>query len=360
MSLPVSMGPMSLPVQKPKRRSAVVVGWMLCAFAGGIAAGPALTDQTYLLVEGGAAFLETNVPWVLGKSKSKPAIPAPGPRAALPPQAAMPKPSAKSAPAAAPAAPQAEKTLPAEKPAVAARTPSAAEPAAPERAEPEVAEASAARHGRTRAAAKTQPVAAVASKREPEPAPAPAPKRGKYNDPFDAGGAVAKETAAPKREPKPVAAEHVAPAKSEPAPRAAKSADGLDNLMADVMTDNKGKGKKRENKDIDAMLKDVQKSQPAPAPKREAQAELPPLTSADISKAMAKVKTRGNSCAQQFGGKGVAELKLTVGKNGKVSDVVVGGKIADTPLATCIEKAARAAAFPPNAGLKFDYRIEVH
>jgi hypothetical protein len=33
--------------------------------------------------------------------------------------------------------------------------------------------------------------------------------------------------------------------------------------------------------------------------------------------------------------------------------------VADTPLAACIAKAARAATFPPNAGLRFDYKIDV-
>ena len=31
---------------------------------------------------------------------------------------------------------------------------------------------------------------------------------------------------------------------------------------------------------------------------------------------------------------------------------------ADTPLAACVEKAIRAATFPPSSGLRFDYRID--
>jgi hypothetical protein len=74
---------------------------------------------------------------------------------------------------------------------------------------------------------------------------------------------------------------------------------------------------------------------------------------------MASVKTRGNDCAQRLGAKGVAELKLAVGKDGKVTDARVGGKLANTPLGACIEKAARASSFPPSSGLRFDYRIDV-
>jgi hypothetical protein len=129
-----------------------------------------------------------------------------------------------------------------------------------------------------------------------------------------------------------------------PAPKSAgpKSHDSLDK-----------------NKDIDAMLKDVQKSNPPPPPKREAQPSLPPLSPADIAKVMASVKTRGNDCAQRLGAKGVAELKLAVGKDGKVTEARVGGKLANTPLGACIEKAARASSFPPSSGLRFDYRIDV-
>lgn len=127
------------------------------------------------------------------------------------------------------------------------------------------------------------------------------------------------------------------------------------------MTDTKGKSSsKKTSKDIDAMLKDVQKSEPAPAAKPRAQAELPPLSPADISKAMAGVKARSGECARRLGQRGVAELNLNVGKSGRVTDVTVGGKVAGTPLAACIEKAARAATFPPNAGLRFDYKVDAH
>jgi len=82
------------------------------------------------------------------------------------------------------------------------------------------------------------------------------------------------------------------------------------------------------------------------------------LSPADISRVMAGVKTRSNDCARRLGQQGNAELKITVGKDGRVSDVNLGGNVAGTPLGACIEKATRAATFPASSGLRFDYRID--
>jgi hypothetical protein len=324
---------MALPVQRPKRRWGIIVGWALCAFAGGVAAGPLLGEYADIAVNGTAGFLGKHVPWMLGKYRPAPVYVPPPPvqrvrRPAPPPVpvAAQPVAAPPPTPTAAPA-PQPVKVVSRERPVV---TELAASP------EPPV------RRGHPKAAAKA-PAVAVA---------APTKKATKSRDPFEDGGGAA---GAPKAEPKAAPA-----AKTEPAPKpAARSSDALDNLMADVMTETKGKGKKSPSKAIDAMLKDVQKSEPAPAPKKAAAAELPPLSAADISRVMGKVKTRANGCGQQFGDKGTAELKVTVGKDGRVSNVAVGGKVAGTKTGTCVEKAVRAAVFPPNSGLKFDYRIDV-
>jgi len=141
--------------------------------------------------------------------------------------------------------------------------------------------------------------------------------------------------------------------------KGSKSGDPLDSLMNDVVSDPKGGKGKKDTKEMDALLKDVQKSDPAPAAKKEQPASAPPLSPADISVAMAQVKVKGNSCAQRFGRSGTAELKITVSRDGKVTDVLVGGKLAGTPVAGCIEQAAKSASFRPNAGLKFDYRMDV-
>jgi hypothetical protein len=181
------------------------------------------------------------------------------------------------------------------------------------------------------------------------------------DDPFasEAESASAPKVAAPSSKSKPAPSESAAAAKRtpEPKPAAAKSNDSLDSLMADGVSDSKGK--KRDSKDLDALLKDVQKSKPEPPPKHEDPPPASPLSPSDISRVMAGVKTRGNTCAQRLGQKGIAELKITVGKTGAVTDVQVGGKVANTPLAECIDKATRAAKFPASSGLKFDYRIDV-
>jgi TonB family protein len=75
---------------------------------------------------------------------------------------------------------------------------------------------------------------------------------------------------------------------------------------------------------------------------------------------MAEVKAKANACAQRLGQSGTAELKISVGKEGGVTDVRVGGKVANTPLGACVDKVVRAATFRPNAGLRFDYRIDAH
>lgn len=167
-----------------------------------------------------------------------------------------------------------------------------------------------------------------------------AKKAGKAKDPFDGAGDSAGK------------------GKADDSKSASKSGDPLDSLMNDVVTDSK-KGKK-DSKEMDAILKDVQKADPTTTAKKDQPASAPPLSPADISAAMAQVKVKGNSCAQRFGRSGTAELKITVSREGKVTDVAVAGKLAGTPVAGCIEQAVKTAAFRPNAGLKFDYRMDVH
>jgi hypothetical protein len=334
--LPVAIGPMTLPVQKRKLRW----GWLLvCAlfgFAGGIAAGPTLNDQVFTLVEHASSLVGQQTQRFMRWFRPAPPVVAPVPeqRAAV-----TPVPRAAVAPA---------------PPAVAVQPLAPPAKAIAEPAKIVVAEPPAARSPHAKGGTKTPAVAAASTG---------AKKVAKRHDPFETGadGASEPPAATPSRKAKPMVDESAATAKSGPAPRpaATKSSDPLDNLITDAVTETRPKGKKRETKDIDAMLKDVQKSDPAPAPKREEPAALPPLSPAEIAKAMAGVKTRGNACAQRFGQQGVAELKLTVGKNGKVTDVRVGGKLGNTPIAECISKAARAASFRPNAGLSFDYRIDV-
>jgi hypothetical protein len=332
---------MTLPVQKPRRRLGWLVVLGLFGFGAGLLAGPPVHDQTYAFFDHVGPKLAARMPRLFGwlgpppspEMKLAPAAPAsgtvptPAPTAApptvMPTVTPVPSPAPQPAVAAGPRRPSAHAEAP-------ARAPQPARPAHEKSP------------AKTAAAAKAGPVAE-----------APAPKSAVAHDPFDTGSEGSGSARKAKAPAEPAAPVH------EPKPAVARSSDSLDNLMADVMTDGKGKPKKHD-KAIDAMLKDVQKSGPAPAAKREDAPALEPLTSSEIAKAMSGVKTRSSACAQRLGQSGIAELKIAVGKDGKVHEVSVGGKVAGSPLGACIEKAVRATTFRPNAGLRFDYRIEAH
>lgn len=361
-TLPVSMGPINLPPPPRKRQWGWLVVCGLFAFAGGVVAGPSLKDQAFALVEGTISATRKHAPKFLrrwlpdapaGESAQAPARRVVAP--SLPP--AIGAKAASGEAGGVPPMPEARPAQPVEQ--IEPEAPgSPPEPAPAAESEPRqavaVAEAPSGRRSHAKGAART----ASAGKANP-----PARKHGKYQDPFETEGdeAGANTGASTTRQAKNTAGSASASVKSEPAARSAapNSSDPLDSLIADAVTETKPKGKKRNSKGIDDMLKDVQKGNPAPSSKHAAAAELPPLSRSDISKAMAGVKSKGNDCAHRLKSKGIAELKITVGKNGKVTDVRVGGKVGNTPLAACIEKAARAATFPPNAGLRFDYRIDV-
>jgi hypothetical protein len=185
------------------------------------------------------------------------------------------------------------------------------------------------------------------------PAKPTEPQHGAISDPFESGegaGAPAKT--------------RMAKAAAEPAAvknQAAKSQGSLDNLMADEPSAGGNPHERRSaSREIDTMLKDVQKSDPQVTPKRAEPASAPPsLTAADIARVMGGVKSSAAECGRRFGQGGVADLKLTVGKDGTISGVAVRGKLADSPIGRCIVQAARDAVFPHNSGLTFDYRIDV-
>jgi hypothetical protein len=147
------------------------------------------------------------------------------------------------------------------------------------------------------------------------------------------------------------------PKPDKPAPAAkAKGSDSLDSLMKDGVADKKKTGK--DNKGIDSMLMEVQKPD-KPQPKKEAEKDLPSLSQSDIATTMGAVKLKAHDCAVSFKSKGFAELKITVAKDGKVTAVGIGGKLAGTPVAECVDKVTRAAKFPESKGLTFDYRLDV-
>jgi hypothetical protein len=354
------MGPLTVPDLPRKRRWGWLLVWTLLVFAGGVAAGPILTEQAFLLVERASSMLGMAPPQFV--QKFKPAGPSIEP---------LPAPVVEQAPAAAarvepaptpaePVAPQAVKPAESEPPVVAQLPAGRGENAAAARTQPAETAAPAARSAHTKGEARGASHRAAPSAKAPN-AETPAPAAVGFKDPFAEGAPSPPKAAASGRKSSPSFDESARPAKSEPAakPAASSSHDSLDNLMADVVTDSKGKDKPRENKSLDALLKDVQKGKPEAPPKQEAAAPLPQLSQADISRVMAGVRTRGKDCAHQLGQKGIAELTLVVGKEGRVTQVSVGGNVANTPLAACIEKAVRAASFPRSAGLRFDYRLDV-
>jgi hypothetical protein len=357
------MGPLTVPDVSRKRRWGWLTLWTLLVFAGGVAAGPTLTNQALSLVERGYAMLGMSVPQFVGKSK--PAAPSLAP--AAPSIAPLPEPAPgvqgraeEPAAAAEPVAARAAKPAEPERPAAAVAPPPAARTetaAAPGRAEAAAAKTPAAHPAHAKNEARTS-----AAKAAPTVATAAGPAASTYHDPFTEGDERANgpKSAVPARKSRPSFEEPAPKEKSEPAtrPTASGSQDSLDNLMADVVTDKK-KEKRHEGKSLDALLNDVQKSKPEPAPKREEPAPLPPLSQADISRVMAGVKMRGQECGRQLGQKGIAELKLVVSKDGRITGASVGGKLANTPVGACIEKAVRAASFPPSAGLRFEYRIDI-
>ena len=349
------MGPLTLPEASRKRRWGLLALWTLLVFAGGVAAGPTLIAQALVLVERAYSMLGMSPP-KFGE-KIEPVTLAPTHVPAAPSIVPLPSPPTGAE----------EAATGQERAAVPATEPVASPPAARAEAATAPGRASAtvmpvARGAHTKSEAKTPSAKAAPTRTTASPETA-APAPGGFHDPFAEGAGSASEpkAAAPSRKSRPSSDEPAPTAKSEPtpSPAASGSRDSLDSLMADVVTDKKGKDKQRGSKGLDALLKDVQKGEAEPAPKHEAPPPPASLSQAEISRVMAGVKTRGKDCARQLGQNGIAELKLAVGKDGRVTDVSVGGKLANTPLAACIEKAARAASFPPSAGLRFDYRIDV-
>ena len=345
---PTTVTAMAQSAQKPKGRR--IVAWSLWVFAGGLAAGPLLADYADQGLDAAMGWLATSAPSFLQPYLPKP-LQAPTPpdhRSSVVDTVATSVPAERATTAKSAAQPRPTPGLAAQQPGTRAPTIVAiANPGAPERPANQTQPRPA--HGTRRKVAATEPEAPT----RVAAAKSAGHKPGEPTDPFDGDAHGAAES---------VAREPVAKAPAAPAPvKPEKSGDALDDLMAGGTSESAGKPKGRRNtsKEIDAMLADVQKSEPAPQPKRTESAPLPPLTAADIAKAMTGVKTDANACGRRFGQVGIADLKLTVGKDGRIADVALHGKLADLPIAECVIKAARGAAFPRNAGLKFDYRINI-
>jgi hypothetical protein len=143
-------------------------------------------------------------------------------------------------------------------------------------------------------------------------------------------------------------------------PAAPKPPPGsLDDLMATAVGSSPPKPSKSElDKRLAGMDEKRDQADPPPRHKEEA----PPvhaLTRSEIQAAMKAVQPKVGECARQFEASGSAELKVTVAEDGSVKAVNIGGVFAGTPTGGCVERAVKAAVFPPSSGLRFDYPLAV-
>jgi hypothetical protein len=83
------------------------------------------------------------------------------------------------------------------------------------------------------------------------------------------------------------------------------------------------------------------------------------LTGDDIKRGMNAVAARVQACFA--GTQGLAQVRLTVAPSGQVQKVTVSGAFAGTPVGACVERAVRAATFPPWDGgaqsVGYDYLL---
>ena len=320
------------PALKPNRKGRGVVALTLWVFAGGLFVGPQVADYTDRAVEDSIAWLATSAPGFV-----RPYLPKPLEAPAAAPVRVVPSAVAPAGAAEPTAPPQRRPEIIAQPAATAPVVDPRPSGVAAERPSKDVRpHAAHGKHGKV--------ALAVALDEAPTPVAekAPAPKYGGSLDPFDSAPDGAGAPPAVKSPP-------------------LKSHSALNDLMGDgPSTGGTAHEKRSTSREIDAMLKDVQKSDPAPAPKRvEPAAAAPSLTAADIGRVMGGVKSNAAACGKRFGESGVADLKLTVGKDGTMANVAIRGKLADTPVGRCVVQAARNAEFPRNSGLTFDYRIDV-
>jgi len=144
------------------------------------------------------------------------------------------------------------------------------------------------------------------------------------------------------KEPKAGAPSSAAPSSTAPAPAAPAAAP-------------KKSGKKDE---LDDLLNGAAPDKPAPkhsAPKEEPAAggdsNLPEqLGKNDIVAGMSKVKAKVADCYVQYKVPGMANVGVTIAKNGHVSSASVSGSFAGTPTGSCVEKAVKSATFAPVKG----------
>lgn len=84
------------------------------------------------------------------------------------------------------------------------------------------------------------------------------------------------------------------------------------------------------------------------------------LTSKDIKTAMEPVKDAASTCYDSYGVMGKAKLTYTVAADGSIVAYEQQGDFVDTPTGTCIDRAARAVAFPKTKKKTFTFSFSVN
>lgn len=143
-------------------------------------------------------------------------------------------------------------------------------------------------------------------------------------------------------------------AKTPKEPKAGATPGSVAPPVAAPPPSSKSPGKKKDA--LDDLLDAASPDKPAAAPKHSAPkedtgggggADLPEsLGKSDIVNGMGKVKGTVANCYAQFKVPGLANVSVTIGKNGHVSSANVSGSFAGTPTGSCVERAVKGASFP--------------
>jgi hypothetical protein len=143
-----------------------------------------------------------------------------------------------------------------------------------------------------------------------------------------------------------------APAKPAPAP------GSLDDLMATAVVHNPPKQKSELDRRL-AGVDEVKDERETTRHREDAPPAAHSLTRSEIQAAMKAIQPKVGDCARQFQASGAAELKVTVAEDGTVKVVNIHGVFSGTPTGECVERAVKAAVFPPSSGLRFDYPLSL-
>ncbi len=124
------------------------------------------------------------------------------------------------------------------------------------------------------------------------------------------------------------------------------------------------KGKRESDRKIDDLLASVISSaggeSRAGDSARAHEPDLPPLARDDIVAVLKQLRPRMKACSQQHQQRGLATVRIEVGKAGEVVAAAVSGPpFAGTPAGECVEAAVKAASFPSSAGMTFQYPFRV-